>query len=526
MNWQENQQALGAPSAFGLGAPAPILADGIFGETLFEVGNTFVRIYNAPPYLQQLLDFHTRYPTEVALHQQDGWRPPEAFIGEDYWDGWVHLTRFPVQGPGITPTGLLDLCKWVCARYSFPFQVLDEREVPLEDIPQYHHAVVDRDYQLEAVRRALDEGRGVLDMPPRSGKTRTGIEIHRCISLPTIWVAPTTNIVKQTVRAFEELFGANYACHLVGGKKWRDVVAHRVVICTAATARDLPPEFFATRDMLFIDEFHHAAAKTYHELVAKCPNIYYRFGMTGTFFRSGTDVLAMHGVLSKTIYKVTAEELVKRGYLVPTDVCYLPVDGPKAKGGPTFQTGCGKYGIYQHEHRTNLAIWAAQVLVHYGRKVLVLVGTKEQGRNILEGLEHTLPTVSGRRFQSVEFVSTDRRADLCQAIIDSFVQTDTTKVLIGTSMVGEGTDLPTTDACVYCPGQKAEVPLIQAAYRVCTAMEGKTRSIFVDFSDRHHRTLMEHSLERLAVFWKEATFNIEVLDDAAFFGDWVANRPR
>ena len=93
-------------------------------------------------------------------------------------------------------------------------------------------------------------------------------------------------------------------------------------------------------------------------------------------------------------------------------------------------------------------------------------------------------------------------------------------------MVGEGTDLPPAGACVYCPGQKAEVPLVQAAFRTCTAVAGKTRSLFIDFADRHNSTLMEHSLERLSVFWNQATFSIEVLDDASFFGEWVANRPR
>jgi superfamily II DNA or RNA helicase len=270
----------------------------------------------------------------------------------------------------------------------------------------------------------------------------------------------------------------------------------------------------------------NSAAKTYHELVAKCPSIYYRYGMTGTFFRSGEDALAMHAVLSKTIYKVTAEELVERGYLVPTDVCYLPVNGPRAKGGPTFQTGCGKNGIYQHEYRTDLAAWATQVLTHHGHKVLVLVGTKEQGNTILDRLKHQYPTPAGRQFRAVEFVSTNRPAHICQNIIDTFAESSAIQVLIGTSMVGEGTDLPNTAACVYCPGQKAEVPLIQAAYRACTAVPGKTRALFVDFSDRHHRTLMDHSLERLSVFWKEATFNVEVLEDASFFGAWVANRPR
>lgn len=487
-------------------------------RTLLEVGNTNVLIFEAPPYLQNLIDFFTRYPTDLATAQSDGWKPPEHYVGDEYWDGWVHLARFPRQGPAHVPTGLFDLVKWVCDRYGFPYDVVDTRVRPMEGMPDYFEPIVDRDYQLEAVRIALEEGRGVLDMPPRSGKTRTMTEIHRQVALPTIWIAPTSNVVKQTVRVLEGFFGNNYAVQLVGTKTWKDVQHHRVVVCTAATARKLPPEFYATREMLVIDEFHHAAARTYHDIALKCPHIYYRFGMTGTFFRSGDDALGMHAVLSKTIFKIGTAELLERGYLVPTDVAYIPVEGPRAKGGPTYHAGCGKYGIFQHDRRTELAAWAAELLHFNGRKVLVLVGTKAQGYAIEELLKHKFP--SGK----LEFVSTDRPAPICQDVIDRFAKTDQIEVLIGTSMVGEGTDLPPADALVYAAGQKAEVQLVQAAFRVCTKTPGKERAILVDFADRHHKTLMDHSLERLSVFWKEDTFDVTILDAPENLDGWVASR--
>ena len=94
-------------------------------------------------------------------------------------------------------------------------------------------------------------------------------------------------------------------------------------------------------------------------------------------------------------------------------------------------------------------------------------------------------------------------------------------MLIGTSLLGEGVDLPAADALVYARGESAEVSLIQNAYRVGTAVTGKGSAIIVDFADRHHRKLMLHSHERMNTYLDEPTFSVEVLQSSQQFGDWA-----
>ena len=64
--------------------------------------------------------------------------------------------------------------------------------------------------------------------------------------------------------------------------------------------------------------------------------------------------------------------------------------------------------------------------------------------------------------------------------------------------------------------------LTQAAYRVCTAIEGKTNSIIVDFVDRHHRKLMGHSESRMAVYQKIPTFDVRPLQSPNEFVEWLS----
>jgi superfamily II DNA or RNA helicase len=408
---------------------------------------------------------------------------------------------------------------------GFPVQIEDQRLRPEEGFPEFvKKPIVDRAYQLKAVDLAIQKGSGVLDMVPRSGKTRCACEIQRRIALPTLWIAPTDRIVRQTQGVLENFFGRNYAIHLVGTAKTEEVMFTNVVVCTAATAVRLSPEFYQTRKVIIVDEFHRSAAKTYKQIFAKCAHIYYRFGMTGTFFRSGLDGMAMHALLSDTIYRVTAKELLELGFLVPTKVVFLPVLSPRLRNLPdqSFQNAHGKFGIQNHDHRNQLVTMATVYLYQAGKRVLVLVGTKAHGRRLRDAIQgYIQPAPEKARFQSVEFLNAETPRPIQGEVIESFLEGREVKVLIGTSLLGEGVDLPSADALVYARGEKARVSLTQNAYRVGTATPGKTQALLVDFADRHNKHLMRHSLNRLEVYHAEDTFSVEVLQDPNGFLPWL-----
>lgn len=487
------------------------------GPVTFEVYNTWTNIYGADEFILRVLDIESRYATEVAIAKERGFTDPE-----DQWDGYIRMLRQPKTKPPYFPSGLVPRLQRIAEKMRYSVRIVDKRERPEEGFPEF--PVIElRDYQEAAVEAGLRIGRGVFDMPPRSGKTRTMCELHRRISLPTLWVAPTDRIVQQTVSVLEGFFGKHYVRHLIGAAGQGEARHQKVVVCTAATSALLNEEFLSTREMLVVDEWHHGAAKTYQNLFKACDHIYYRFGMTGTFFRSGSDELAMHGLLSNTIYRVSSAELVRRGYLVPTKVMFVPMPShPKLRGaGSKFQGGFGTAGIQEHKVRNQLVVYAAQQLHRLGRKVLILVGTKKQGNTIRQMLEMFMPRDPKAEFRAVEFVSTDVPRSVQNRILDSYLSGQEVKVLIGTSLLGEGVDLPNVDALVYAKGEKAEVTLTQNAYRVCTAIEGKRDAIIVDFADRHHRKLLGHSLERLEVYHNEPTFCVGVVDDLRNLGVWL-----
>ncbi len=487
----------------------------------FTVDNSRTTLTGSDPNILFYLDRELRYPTALAVCKEKGMVLP-GDEQNNSWDGWMRMLRVPKKSPPWLPTGLVFQAVAICQRYGYPVQIQDAREKPEGDIPELKSILL-RDYQKEAVEAALHAGRGVIDIVPRGGKTRISCEITRRLALPTLWLAPTDRIVKQTYGVLEGFFGENYAYHLVGSANQDKAKYKRIVVCTAATAVNLSQEFYNTRKCLISDEFHHSSAPTHRNIFKKCDHIYYRFGMTGTFFRSGDDAMAMHALLSQTIYKVTSKQLLDLGHLVPTHVVFLPTPGPKLRGVEnSFNGGHGKYGIHEHSVRNQLSAHTASFLCQAGYKVLVLVGTKKQGYMIEKIINSFLPgPPDGADFKTAEFISTDKKRYIQGRILDSFEAGQEVKILIGTSILGEGVDLPSADALVLAKGEKAEVTLTQAMYRVCTAQEGKTHALVVDFADRHHRKLLEHSMERARVYYEEPIFSVKMLNDPSEFPGWL-----
>lgn len=483
------------------------------------VTNNWINAYDVPAALEKVLDQDLRY----CIVQQNTYPGAPTPPADNGWDGWVRLYRKGEKGASM-PTGLLGRVVRRARQMGVDPEIVDKRERPAlgqpaaGPIPLY-------DYQTDAVERAVLAGRGVIDLPPRSGKTRLVAEVARRIALPCIWVAPTDRIVKQTVATLVEFFGADKVIHLIGNKRQEEAARTPLVVVTTPTAGTLSAEFYASRQLLVVDEWHHAAAASYRKLFKACAHVYFRFGMTGTHFRSGDDDLAMHALLSNTVYKLSSRELVDKGRLVPMDVIFVPTRFAPLHGvnSSDFIGGFGKYGVFEHVGRNQLVAHTAAFLARHGRKVLVLIHTKAQGRMVLDILRPLLPPKSSKaQFERVEFVSTDVPRRRIDAIMHSYNSLTEIQVLIGTSLIGEGTDLPVADALVYAASGRAEVVLLQNAFRVCTALEGKPkRALLIDFGDRHHPKLMNHSRDRLEVFYGEEIFSVQVKPTPRAVGDWL-----
>jgi superfamily II DNA or RNA helicase len=387
------------------------------------------------------------------------------------------------------------LRKWGCG-----FQINDLRKHELEGIPLWAmpNWLKLRDYQESAIMSALRLGRGVIDSPPRTGKTIMMAELVRSVACRTIITAPTEAIAEQTYHKLLELFAQNdwsgqvKDCSadfylLVGGapksRKARAAEQRAVVtVTTAATAVTMPDSWWERVLCLIVDERHHQGAKTYHKINDKAVSAFWRWGFTGTDFRSNPgEQVALEACLGRKVAQYSIGEMTDRGVLVPGKVEFWPIDYPgmrTVKFSPAY-----KKGIVESELRNKAAVAAAGKLQAEGRKVLVLVHQIKHGQRIAE------------RIPGARFVEAADGPEVRAAVAQ--LDRGEIRCLVGTPVVGEGLDCPAADALVYVKGYKAKVTHTQDTFRVLTGDGLKQDARIIDFADRHNEKLLEHSIQRM-----------------------------
>ena len=168
-----------------------------------------------------------------------------------------------------------------------------------------------RDYQKEAVTKAINVGRTLLLSPTASGKSLiiySLIRYHQLKNRKQLIIVPTTSLVEQMYGDFADYSTKNgwkvqENCHRIyGGKeKTND---YPVTISTWQSIYKYPKKWFEQFDVIYGDEAHLFKAKSLTTLMNKLVNTPYRIGTTGTLDGTKTHRLVLEGVFGN-VHKVT-----------------------------------------------------------------------------------------------------------------------------------------------------------------------------------------------------------------------------
>lgn len=411
-----------------------------------------------------------------------------------YWDGRIRL----LKKDGSFPTGLLNLIIAYLQEREIKYTIEDLRQVPLKTINLelwkngHSDSALDwqyRYYQNEGIELTSGHPRGVYVLGTGGGKSLMLAGIAARLGVPALVLTPDKGLREQfyetcVTRAFKN------AEEHVG----RDISAQPNILITHYHALDKSdPNLFLKYRALLIDEFHHAAAKSYINIQQRCVNAYYRYGFTGTFLRTDGADMIMHGVLSNVIFKKTTSELIDEGFLVKPLITMLR---HKVSRYPTnFMKA---YDALTKDEEVNQMIAAtAHEKIQQKKQTLILVRFKEHGR-LLNSLINGSVFVSGD--DSVNY-----REQIKKDFNDSKIN-----CLIATSVFGEGTDIPSIDALINARFEKTEIQTRQGIGRALRKAPGKELADITDFLILGQKHLANHSAERLQSYRKEPAFEINV----------------
>lgn len=364
--------------------------------------------------------------------------------------------RYLIDDRGNFPTGLLNRTIEAVRVWEVPV-IVDKRVVPKPFCYTIFNTSFPIPYsvQVEAMRAAVRAHRGGIVMPTGTGKSLVMAMIIRKLRVKTLVVVPTLEIKKQLQESFDSLFSDSS-------------------FITVANADSVPDGDYSC---LIIDECHHSAAKTYQKLNrTKWKNIYYRFFLTATYFRSQeNEHLLFEGICGESIYKLSFKKALAKLIICPVEAYYFDV--------PVKKTDAYKWNevysdlVVHNEARNNILYDLLRRLSEEGVPTLCLV--KEIAHGKLLSRLTGIPFVNGGDDDSRQFIKDFNAGHK--------------KCLIGTTgILSEGIDTKPCEYVIVAGLGKAKSNFMQSIGRAVRTYPGKESAKIIIFRDRSHKFTLRH----------------------------------
>ena len=193
-----------------------------------------------------------------------------------------------------------------------------------------------RNYQVEAVKHAINTGRTLLLSPTASGKSLiiyNLIRYHQHLNRKQLVIVPTTSLVEQMYGDFQDYATANdwsvsENCHRIYGGKEKSN-EYSITISTWQSIYKFPKQWFDKFDVIYGDEAHLFKAKSLTTILDKCVNAKYRIGTTGTLDGSKTHKLVLEGIFGQVKKVITTKKLMESKQVADLKIIAMVLDYPE-----------------------------------------------------------------------------------------------------------------------------------------------------------------------------------------------------
>lgn len=412
------------------------------------------------------------------------------------WDGRV---RFYYRVMDTFPTGLLGTVKKFLNRNFVNYVIVDERtgnrkaypELIREDMLE---GVKLRDYQIEAIKSAIEKQRGIIYAATNSGKTEIAAGIMKVLPYDTIYFVHRKELLYQTAERLKKRLGNNVG--IVCAERAYPDTRIKVTMIQTAYRRVRTEEItrmLNSAQVLFLDECHVLNSPEWVKVAYDCP-AFWRFGLSGTPFTGDTvRDLKLIGVTGEVICRIRNIQMVERGYSSVPIIYFHYIQlntGWLADSGDYFQI----YNtfIVENEERNRKICEIARKSFQEGKICLILV------RIIRHGLilENMLRDVNAPFIFGMEDVVYRR------TVLEKFKE-GKVPVLIASTIADEGLDISNIRCLILAAGGKSKVKTLQRIGRALRRKEGENVVEIHDFIDDDGGVLYEHSEQRKRVCEEE-----------------------
>ena len=453
------------------------------------------------------------------------------------WDGKIRL--FNVNSHEL-PAGLYPFVEEFCKRNNYSLltrssdygSLLDKDEQDPKQIYEYikdlnltsnGKPIEVRDYQFDAIMKALNLNRCVLLSPTGSGKSL----IIYCLS--QIWlkyltdgfrypksgrvlvVVPTTSLVEQMEKDFIDYGYSSNGVHKIYSGKDKDNINSSIVISTWQSIYKLPKEWFDQFGMVIGDECHGFKSKSLTDIMNKCSQAKYRIGTTGTLDNAQVHHLVLQGLFGKIHRVTTTKALQDNNTLAKLDINIIILkyneEIRKSLGKVTYQDEID--WIVKNKSRNtfirNLALDAS------GNTLVLFNFVEKHGKPLFDMINDKAEEDRKIFYVSGEVETSDREA------IREITEKQKNAIIVASlGTFSTGINIKNLHNIIFASPSKSQIKVLQSIGRgLRKADDGRHTRLYDITDDLHWKSKKNYALvhgeERVKIYSKEK-FDYKIIE--------------
>lgn len=446
-------------------------------------------------YPKELIRSVTSYPVQGAQFSKA--------YRKGVWDGRKHLLN---ARTGAFPTGLVKIVRNSLEDAGIPVELEDHRVVPVPtetgfDLQGGFSFTYPYDYQLDACQKMVEAKQGIVKIATNGGKTSLSAAVVQYLGLKTLFVVSSRELLYQAQKVFMQALGlTENEIGVVGDGCWAPGSFVTIGMLPTLEARLSTPEcrdLLKETEVLFFDECHHCGSESWYSVATLCP-AYYRYGLSGTpLDRTDGANLRLIAATGEVIVNIENKFLVERGISARAHIIWDKITEPVLKKGIRYPTAY-KQGVVENPQLLKRVIDWTETFREANLGVLILCEEIAHGKLIDEAL-----WTDSEVFVPHQFIYGDEDSEVRKQALESF-SNGTLPVLIASTILDEGVDVPTIDALILAGSRKSRIRTMQ---RLGRGLRGK-KLIVVEFANFCNKYLLQHSYERLQDYKSEECFPI------------------
>lgn len=428
------------------------------------------------------------------------------------WDGYCKLYNLQTK---TLYAGLIGYVKEFAERYDCQIE-MDEgitynNGIKLEQVEGFAkilklhskgNPIEIRDYQLEAVHKALNECRTLLISPTASGKSLIIYTLLRWFvanNMKCLIIVPTTLLVEQLYADFSDYSSVNgwsieTNCQKLYSGLSKDFHSN-VLITTWQSTHKLSNEWYNSWDVVFSDECHLAKATAQTSMFEKMTKVKYRIGTTGTIDNSQISQLQLEGILGPVHRVITTKELMDSNRVVNLSIkCII------LKYNKEIRDAISKKNKYQDEMEFLITNEARNkfivnlALKQTGNTLVLFQFVGKHGKVLQKMLKDKVGDTRKIFFVSGEVSVEDRE------YIRINTEKETDAIIVASyATLSTGVNIPSIENIIFASPSKSKIRNLQSIGRGLRLKEGKDQCTLYDIADNlSSKSKMNHTLNHLS----------------------------